>query len=594
MNNILTHSAYRKVICASVMFFLSTQLIFAHALNRATLPLQHGISWRGSSSQYLGDGSCAGSEHLNFEGYGYRLYANSCTTWELYNLLVGGEANKISQILQIIAEPETVPGAFIDAFEEIDDGEISKCAKIAHGCRFTYVWLLGFVDISAQDAPPPPDKTTLSAYSGEPEQLIKIYNPYESFKNGIDVHFGSTEVQYIPNNTEHSATVRVPYHRPGTVPVTVDYYNEFQGGKVEMAVHDFTYKKFGTDDGSIIPSQGPENTKVTIKAPKGVNFLNYHTLCLGGEWISFWKTIDKNTIKATIPVVFGNRPPLAINLTKAAHASCFGTTLPIFFKFSRTLDKTIASRMWARVGEPIKLTNQAFTFNGKEKISFGDRIAPITSITDHGHSVTVRVPTLPVGAKVRITVDGINGPNGPQTEQVSGKGNPDDLSFGWFHVLCCGTRITPDHHALNPHVCPYGDICVAHPDADDANTINLYWNNSYFDNFKEVDLKVNGKFIKGGGRDFNHIAYHLEPGKVNNSMLTWTLSSLGQGSIGDYYINSETFSFTAPKIWDSFASYKKGDKAQYQGKVYCARENYQGHGDPNFIKSSLWRKCSLL
>ncbi len=148
------------------------------------------------------------------------------------------------------------------------------------------------------------------------------------------------------------------------------------------------------------------------------------------------------------------------------------------------------------------------------------------------------------------------------------------------------------HHALNPHHCPYGAICVAHPDADDATHIHLYWNNSYFSNFKQVDFKVHGKFIKGGGKDFNHIAYHLEPGETIDFILVWTLCN--DSDEYDYYINSEDFSLTVPEIWDSLAAYKIGEKVQYEGKVYCARESYQGHGDPSWIKSSLWRRCSLL
>ncbi|MEC2867315.1 lytic polysaccharide monooxygenase [Bacillus bombysepticus] len=42
--------------------------------------------------------------------------------------------------------------------------------------------------------------------------------------------------------------------------------------------------------------------------------------------------------------------------------------------------------------------------------------------------------------------------------------------------------------------------------------------------------------------------------------------------------------------WNPYKAYKKGDKVVYQGKIYEAVQNYQGHGDPNWISAlSLWK-----
>ncbi|MEK5487644.1 lytic polysaccharide monooxygenase [Lysinibacillus sp. FSL M8-0355] len=43
--------------------------------------------------------------------------------------------------------------------------------------------------------------------------------------------------------------------------------------------------------------------------------------------------------------------------------------------------------------------------------------------------------------------------------------------------------------------------------------------------------------------------------------------------------------------WSPFKAYTKGDKVEYQGKIYVAVQSYQGYGDPNWINAlSLWKE----
>ncbi|MEN1939018.1 lytic polysaccharide monooxygenase [Paenibacillus sp. 102] len=42
--------------------------------------------------------------------------------------------------------------------------------------------------------------------------------------------------------------------------------------------------------------------------------------------------------------------------------------------------------------------------------------------------------------------------------------------------------------------------------------------------------------------------------------------------------------------WDPYKAYKKGDRVEYQGKIYEAVQSYQGNGDPTWISAlSLWK-----
>ncbi|EIT86432.1 Chitin binding protein [Fictibacillus macauensis ZFHKF-1] len=43
------------------------------------------------------------------------------------------------------------------------------------------------------------------------------------------------------------------------------------------------------------------------------------------------------------------------------------------------------------------------------------------------------------------------------------------------------------------------------------------------------------------------------------------------------------------KEWSAKAAYKKGDRVTYKGKTYEATKDYEGHGDSNWIHSSLWK-----
>lgn len=68
-----------------------------------------------------------------------------------------------------------------------------------------------------------------------------------------------------------------------------------------------------------------------------------------------------------------------------------------------------------------------------------------------------------------------------------------------------------------------------------------------------------------------------------------------QGKVSDasneVKVKTKDNSTSEYKTWDPYATYKKGDRVEYQGKIYEAVQNYQGYGDPNWILSlSLWKE----
>ncbi|MFZ3195949.1 MAG: carbohydrate-binding protein, partial [Bacillus mycoides] len=51
---------------------------------------------------------------------------------------------------------------------------------------------------------------------------------------------------------------------------------------------------------------------------------------------------------------------------------------------------------------------------------------------------------------------------------------------------------------------------------------------------------------------------------------------------------------TSYEKWDPRKAYTKGDRVEYQGKIYEAVQSYQGNGDSNWIFSlSLWKPISI-
>ncbi|MGH0947896.1 lytic polysaccharide monooxygenase [Bacillus mycoides] len=66
--------------------------------------------------------------------------------------------------------------------------------------------------------------------------------------------------------------------------------------------------------------------------------------------------------------------------------------------------------------------------------------------------------------------------------------------------------------------------------------------------------------------------------------------------VGNESVQSDTFTITTKtesashEEWDAKKAYKKGDRVLHEGKVYEAFQNYEGHGDPNWIFAlSLWK-----
>ncbi|QWH32089.1 chitin-binding protein (plasmid) [Bacillus mycoides] len=123
-----------------------------------------------------------------------------------------------------------------------------------------------------------------------------------------------------------------------------------------------------------------------------------------------------------------------------------------------------------------------------------------------------------------------------------------------------------------------------------ADSVELKWNPST-DNVgvKEYQVLRDGKFIQTvQGTTFTD-------GKLTaNIEYKYTVKAID--AAGNQSIQSSALSIktkeenTSYEKWDPKKAYTKGDRVEYQGKIYEAVQSYQGNGDSNWIFSlSLWR-----
>ncbi|MFB6732450.1 fibronectin type III domain-containing protein, partial [Bacillus mobilis] len=125
-----------------------------------------------------------------------------------------------------------------------------------------------------------------------------------------------------------------------------------------------------------------------------------------------------------------------------------------------------------------------------------------------------------------------------------------------------------------------------------TNSVNLMWGKSTsIMGIKEYEVYRNGTKIST-----STLNQYTDKNLKANTEYKYVVKAVDiQGKVSDasneVKVKTKDNSTSQYKTWDPYASYKKGDRVEYQGKIYEAVQNYQGYGDPNWISSlSLWKE----
>ncbi|MEK5126481.1 putative mucin/carbohydrate-binding domain-containing protein [Bacillus sp. FSL R9-9492] len=127
-----------------------------------------------------------------------------------------------------------------------------------------------------------------------------------------------------------------------------------------------------------------------------------------------------------------------------------------------------------------------------------------------------------------------------------------------------------------------------------ANSVELKWNSST-DNVgvKEYQVLRDGKFIQTvQGTTFTDSKLTAN---IEYKYTVKAIDAAGNQSIQSSVLSIKTKEQnTSYEKWDPRKAYTKGDRVEYQGKIYEAVQSYQGNGDSNWLFSlSLWKTISI-
>ncbi len=126
-------------------------------------------------------------------------------------------------------------------------------------------------------------------------------------------------------------------------------------------------------------------------------------------------------------------------------------------------------------------------------------------------------------------------------------------------------------------------------------SVNLMWSASE-DNV-EVDHYVIYREVAGGKPikiGTTNTTSFIDKNLQANTTYTYTVTAIDTAENESMESNKLTVTTKEQSSsfakWDPYKAYTKGDKVEYQGKLYEAVQSYQGNGDPNWIFAlSLWK-----